>query len=58
MLVRPDNSPLRMNGSGMMILNAPWQVDAALKETLRKVLPLIQEDKGAEASVDWVIAPK
>ena len=58
MLVRADNSPLRMNGSGMMILNAPWQVDAALKATLSKVLPLIREDKGAETSVDWVIAPK
>ena len=58
MLVRADNSPLRMNGSGMMILNAPWQVDQTLKSALQKVLPVVAEEKGADLSVDWVIAPK
>ena len=28
LLVRPDDSPLRMNGSGLLVLNPPWQLDA------------------------------
>ena len=34
LLVRPDDSPLRMNGSGLLLLNAPYRFDAALTTTL------------------------
>src|SRR6185312_8786089 len=34
LLVHPDDSPLRLNGSGMVILNAPWKLDDALREPL------------------------
>ncbi|MFC4728015.1 23S rRNA (adenine(2030)-N(6))-methyltransferase RlmJ [Coralloluteibacterium thermophilus] len=34
LLVHPDDSPLRMNGSGMLVLNVPWQLDAALAPAL------------------------
>ncbi|MGH8032177.1 MAG: 23S rRNA (adenine(2030)-N(6))-methyltransferase RlmJ [Luteimonas sp.] len=34
MLVHPDDSPLRLNGSGMLVLNPPWQLDATLKPAL------------------------
>jgi 23S rRNA (adenine2030-N6)-methyltransferase len=35
LLVRPDDSPLRMNGSGLLILNAPWKFDTVLQPALR-----------------------
>lgn len=53
LLVRPDDSPLRMNGSGLLLLNAPWRLD----EALRGALPLLQRTLGGDGAswrVDWV----
>ena len=53
LLVRPDDSPLRMNGSGLLILNAPWHFDHALHSivsALRKALG----EPGASARVEWL----
>ncbi len=33
-LVRPDDSPLRLNGSGMLLLNPPWQFDRVVGPAL------------------------
>ena len=53
LLIRADDSPLRMNGSGLLVLNAPWQFDrrlqastAALRETLG--------GPGASSRVQWL----
>lgn len=56
LLVRPDDSPLRMNGSGLLVLNAPWRFDAAARaiaETLRDALG----EAGASARTEWLRAP-
>ncbi|MDO5506350.1 MAG: 23S rRNA (adenine(2030)-N(6))-methyltransferase RlmJ [Pseudoxanthomonas suwonensis] len=57
LLVRPDDSPLRMNGSGLLLLNAPWRFDAeaapaldALREALGKT--------GATTRADWLKPPE
>ena len=34
LLVREDDSPLRMNGSGLLLLNAPYRFEAGLQRTL------------------------
>lgn len=54
--VRPDDSPLRMNGSGLVVLNAPWKFDATARaacEALRDVLG----EAGASARTEWLRAP-
>ncbi|WP_240099697.1 23S rRNA (adenine(2030)-N(6))-methyltransferase RlmJ [Thermomonas flagellata] len=56
LLVRPDDSPLRMNGSGMLVLNAPWQFDAAMRPAL-DALRAALGDAGAAACVDWLRPP-
>jgi 23S rRNA (adenine2030-N6)-methyltransferase len=46
-----------MNGSGLLLLNTPWQFDA----TLRAVLPLLRDalgQHGANTRVDWLRAPE
>jgi 23S rRNA (adenine2030-N6)-methyltransferase len=56
LLVRPDDSPLRMNGSGLLLLNPPWRLD----ETLARTLPVLQAalgEAGASCRVDWLRAP-
>lgn len=57
LLVRPDDSPLRMNGSGLMLLNAPWQFDARMRELLPVLAKALGEDNGAAWRVDWLKAP-
>jgi 23S rRNA (adenine2030-N6)-methyltransferase len=34
LLVRPDDFPLRMNGSGLLLLNAPWRFERELSASL------------------------
>jgi 23S rRNA (adenine2030-N6)-methyltransferase len=43
LLVRPDDSPLRMNGSGMLVLNPPWQFDEVLGPALRQLHAALAE---------------
>ena len=55
LLVHPDDSPLRLNGSGMAILNAPWNLDDVLREPLRALGSLLSQDRPAETRLDWIL---
>ena len=53
LLVRPDDSPLRLNGSGMALLNPPWK----LEETLAPALAYLQQRLGdpvASTRLEWL----
>src|SRR5690606_40057853 len=55
LLVRPDDSPLRLNGSGMLLLNAPWQFD----RVLAPAMPVLKQhlgEKGASTRLEWLKA--
>ena len=56
LLVRPDDSPLRMNGSGMLLLNAPWQFDQSMRPAMDAMRDALGE-AGAEARVEWLRQP-
>jgi 23S rRNA (adenine2030-N6)-methyltransferase len=56
LLVRPDDSPLRMNGSGMLLLNAPWQFDVAMKPALEAMRNALGE-AGASTRMEWLRRP-
>ena len=56
LLVRPDDSPLRMNGSGLLLLNPPWQIDAALAPTLAVLRDRLGE-AGASMRLEWLREP-
>ena len=49
---RPDD-PTRLNGTGMLVLNPPWQLD----QGLRALLPLLHDRLGAVGGVDlrWLV---
>jgi 23S rRNA (adenine2030-N6)-methyltransferase len=53
LLVRPGDSPLRMNGSGMLLLNPPWQFDAELAEALPALRDALQQEAGSWR-LDWL----
>lgn len=56
LLVRSDDSPLRMNGSGMLLFNPPWQLDRALTPALSHLRSHLGE-AGANHSVRWLRSP-
>ena len=56
LLVRSADSPLRMNGSGMLLLNPPWQLDAALAPALGH-LHVRLGGPGADHALHWLRAP-
>jgi 23S rRNA (adenine2030-N6)-methyltransferase len=53
LLVRPDDSPLRMNGSGMLILNPPWQLDVDIAPALPALARALGEP-GASHRLEWL----
>ncbi len=53
LMIRPDNSPLRLNGSGMLLVNAPWQFD----QLIAPALPVLREhlgETGASTRLEWL----
>ena len=54
--VRPDDSPLRMNGSGLLVWNAPWGLHDALAEALPELSLRLDEGGGGHA-IEWLRAP-
>ncbi len=52
-MVRPDDSPLRLNGSGMLLVNAPWQFD----QVIAPALPVLKKhlgETGASTRLEWL----
>jgi 23S rRNA (adenine2030-N6)-methyltransferase len=52
-MVRPDDSPLRLNGSGMLLLNPPWQFEKVLSPAL-PVLKKHLGEAGASTRLEWL----
>jgi 23S rRNA (adenine2030-N6)-methyltransferase len=53
LLVRPDDTPLRLNGSGLLILNPPYQLDTELIPVLPVLARLMGEDQ-ASFRMEWL----
>jgi 23S rRNA (adenine2030-N6)-methyltransferase len=58
LLVRADDSPLRMNGSGMLLLNVPWQLDAALAPALGALHDVLGGPGAPAARLEWLKEPE
>jgi 23S rRNA (adenine2030-N6)-methyltransferase len=51
--IRPDDSPLRLNGSGLVIVNPPWKFD----QQIAPALPLLRKalgEAGATTRLEWL----
>jgi 23S rRNA (adenine2030-N6)-methyltransferase len=53
LLVRPDDSPLRLNGSGMLLINPPYQLDAELAPVLPVLARLLGESH-SDSRLEWI----
>jgi 23S rRNA (adenine2030-N6)-methyltransferase len=54
LLRQPDDSPLRLNGCGMVIVNPPWQFDEQLDELLRILHRHLSLNNAGGWRVDWL----
>ncbi len=56
LLLHPDNSPLRLNGCGLAIVNPPWRFDAALHAWLPALCTCLSAEDEATSRVQWLKA--
>jgi len=54
LLVQADDSPERLNGSGLILVNPPWQLDRTLKSLLPWLGDKLQQAKGARTELRWL----
>ncbi|BAV98823.1 23S rRNA (adenine(2030)-N(6))-methyltransferase RlmJ [Lysobacter enzymogenes] len=54
LLVRADDSPLRMNGSGLLVLNPPWHFDQQMQALLPALARTLGESADAAGAVQWL----
>ena len=52
--VYPKNSPQTLNGSGLAIINPPWQLDATLKESLNYLRAKLSTKNQGEVTIKWL----
>lgn len=55
--VKGANSDFGMHGSGMLIVNAPWQLDTQLESILPTLTNILAQDEQASWTVEWLKAP-
>ncbi len=53
--VVPDSGSNRLGGSGMIIINPPWQVDLKLEEALAWLVPLLDRGTGLPPRCEWLV---
>jgi 23S rRNA (adenine2030-N6)-methyltransferase len=56
LLLHPDNSALRLNGCGMVILNAPWKFDRQLEELLPVLRETLAQSRYGAQRLEWLKA--
>ena len=52
--VRAENSPLRLNGCGVVLLNPPWKLDQSLAAALPALAQLLGEDGQGAWRLQWL----
>ena len=55
LLIRPADSPLGLNGSGLVVANPPWQWDQEMRTTMTELQLLLSPDEKGDALVDWLV---
>lgn len=52
--VAPPDSPFRLNGCGMLLVNPPWRLDAELSPLLQKLGRRLQQAHESRVEISWL----
>lgn len=55
MSVRPADSPLGLNGSGLIIINPPWQLDLEMRPALDELHAALAADGAQRPRIHWLV---
>lgn len=53
--VAGEDSPLRMRGCGLLVVNPPWQLDREVEPWLDPLAQLLAQHPGATAGLRWLV---
>jgi 23S rRNA (adenine2030-N6)-methyltransferase len=53
--IRPQDAPLGLNGSGIVIANPPWQLDEEIRPTLAELHALLDPQGDGGVRVEWLV---
>jgi 23S rRNA (adenine2030-N6)-methyltransferase len=53
--VRPADSPIGLNGSGLLLANPPWQLDLELTDALQELHQLLVPSGTGGVRVHWLV---
>ncbi|MDN5923763.1 MAG: 23S rRNA (adenine(2030)-N(6))-methyltransferase RlmJ [Xanthomonadales bacterium] len=53
-LLHPDNSTLRLNGTGMAIINPPWRFERTLQELLKALDTHLAQSRFSQHRIEWL----
>ncbi|MEJ2059251.1 MAG: 23S rRNA (adenine(2030)-N(6))-methyltransferase RlmJ [Gammaproteobacteria bacterium] len=53
--IAPPDTPLGLNGSGMVIVNPPWQIDACIAAAVAEMEKRLDTDEAPAPLLDWWI---
>jgi 23S rRNA (adenine2030-N6)-methyltransferase len=51
----PDDASLRLNGSGMIVINPPWMLEETLQTLLPQLLKLLQSQSTGRSRLAWLV---
>ncbi len=54
LLLHPDNSGLRLNGCGMVIINTPWQFDQQIEQITPVLAQHLAQGRSGQHCVEWL----
>ena len=54
LLIRPDDTASRLNGCGMIIINAPWKLDEEAALWLPELTLLLAEEGQGSSNIEWL----
>ncbi len=53
--IASDDSLRKMKGCGVMVVNPPWQFDAAARSSLEFLAPRLAQESGSAGRVTWIV---
>ena len=53
--IQPEDSPVGLNGSGMLLVNPPWQLDTDLHPALQELHGLLAPHGSGGVRVEWLV---